>query len=98
MLYNEEVYPEPHLFKPERWLDPALHGDKDLDPLEFAFGFGRRVCPGKYMARELSFTVIATTLAAFDIRKAKDVNGVEITPSAEYTHGSITYVTCLVCE
>lgn len=42
MLYNEEVYPEPHEFRPERWLNRSLWGDKDLDPIEFAFGFGRR--------------------------------------------------------
>lgn len=41
------------------------------------------------MAQEVVFTVIATTLALFDIRKAKVANGVEITPSAEYTNGTM---------
>ncbi|TCD68003.1 hypothetical protein EIP91_011672 [Steccherinum ochraceum] len=89
MLQNDEVYPEPDKFKPERWVDKSLHGDKDVDPLEFAFGFGRRLCPGKYMAQELVFTVIATILATFNICKAKDADENEITPIAEYTHGSI---------
>ena len=44
------------------------------------------------MAQELAFTVMATTLAVFKIRKVKDANGVDITPKAEYTHGSIVYV------
>lgn len=45
------------------------------------------------MAQELAFTVMASTLAVFNIRKVKDAYGVEITPKAEYTHGSIVYVT-----
>ena len=109
MLYDEEAYPEPGQFVPERWLDKKLHGDKDIDPLDLAFGFGRRcvfhfamiisshvvtcrVCPGKYMAQEVLFTVIATTLAVFNIRKVKDSNGHEIIPNAQYTNGSIMYV------
>ena len=51
-----------------------------------------RLCPGKYLAQELVFTVIATVLATFNVRKAKDADGNEITPIAEYTHGSIMCV------
>lgn len=41
MLRNEEFYPEPHAFKPERWLG---QGDRrqETHPLNAAFGFGRR--------------------------------------------------------
>lgn len=43
ILHDEREYPNPHSFQPERFLTPdgTLRGDV-LDPLKFAFGFGRR--------------------------------------------------------
>ena len=39
MLNDERDYPEPHEFKPERF----LKNDSSVrDPMEIAFGFGRR--------------------------------------------------------
>ncbi|TCD68006.1 hypothetical protein EIP91_011675 [Steccherinum ochraceum] len=93
MFHDEARFTEPGKFKPERWLGGCKPSDeRDVDPLELAFGFGRRVCPGKYMAQELLFNVIASTLAVFNIRKAKDDNGNEITPSVIYSNGSMPYV------
>ena len=47
MSHDERVYPEPDLFKPERFL-----GDhKQRDPETIAFGFGARVCPGRHLAQ-----------------------------------------------
>ena len=43
MLHNEYVYPEPHLFRPERFLDASGNLDPSVpDPGVAAFGFGRR--------------------------------------------------------
>ncbi|OCH93209.1 cytochrome P450 [Obba rivulosa] len=53
-------------FKPERFLAP----DKPANPAEYIFGFGRRICPGKYLAEANIFAVVANTLAAFDVRPA----------------------------
>jgi cytochrome P450 len=39
---NEEIFPEPLKFKPERWL-----GDKDLQKYAVTFGKGARACLGK---------------------------------------------------
>ncbi len=44
MLNDANVYENPHMFDPERWLKPGLDKtDKNIDPLEIAFGFGRRL-------------------------------------------------------
>jgi cytochrome P450 len=55
-----------------------------LDPLLIAFGFGRRVCAGRYLAYESLWVAIASVLAVFDIHSAKDEHGNPIIPSGEY--------------
>lgn len=50
---------------------------------------GYRLCPGKHLAVEIMFTVVASLLAVFDITKAKRECGEEITPIEEYSKGSI---------
>lgn len=42
MAHDEEVYPNPFQFRPERFLG----AEPQMDPKKFVFGFGRRVCPG----------------------------------------------------
>lgn len=43
MLRNEEVYPDAHKFKPERFLVEVDEVTaKRRDPRNFVFGFGRR--------------------------------------------------------
>ncbi|KAI0318125.1 cytochrome P450, partial [Amylostereum chailletii] len=46
MSHNESVYPDPMSFKPERF----LHGEKVREPNTIAFGWGRRICPGRFLA------------------------------------------------
>jgi cytochrome P450 len=84
MLHDESVYPEPSRFMPERYLDP------NLKPPEAVFGFGRRICPGRFMARSSMWITIASVLAAFDISPVKDADGVSLIPKEEYTAGSIS--------
>ncbi|TCD60834.1 hypothetical protein EIP91_009423 [Steccherinum ochraceum] len=87
MLCNEEVFLDAKTLKPERWL--GVEVTKEIDPLFIAFGFGRRECPAKVMAVELVFTVMIHMLAVFDISKARDAQGIEITPSETFDNGSI---------
>ena len=43
MLHDEEVYPDPSSFRPERFLDENGQINRELrHPGEMAFGFGRR--------------------------------------------------------
>jgi cytochrome P450 len=42
MLNDERDYPEPHIFKPERFLKNGKLDGSARDPLDIAFGFGRR--------------------------------------------------------
>ena len=40
IMRDEQLYPDPHSFKPERWL--RSQRDPDVHPFEIVFGFGRR--------------------------------------------------------
>ena len=43
ILHDPAVYPEPHEFRPERFLKPDGQLDPDvMDPSIACFGFGRR--------------------------------------------------------
>ena len=48
------------------------------------------VCPGQYMADTTLWIAIVTVLATSTISKARDKNGVEITPVPEYTGGTVS--------
>ena len=42
MSNDERAYPEPHIFKPERFLKNGELDSSVRDPMDIAFGFGRR--------------------------------------------------------
>jgi cytochrome P450 len=74
---DESIYHEPERFNPERFFDAdgSLNGDTVV---EYAFGFGRRACPGKHMADSILWLTLACLLSVFNLSKAKDDNGREI--------------------
>ncbi|KII84568.1 hypothetical protein PLICRDRAFT_117453 [Plicaturopsis crispa FD-325 SS-3] len=90
MLHNETTYPNPSRFNPERFLDSAGRLDPSVkDPALAAFGFGRRICPGRFLALSSIYIDIACVLATFNIAKAVDADGVPITPPGDYTPNGI---------
>jgi len=92
MLNDETVYgTDTHLFQPERFLKDSALNPAIKHPEE-AFGFGRRICPGKHVAYDSVWLVVSSLLAAFDISKAMGEDGHVIEPSGEYTTGTLWYV------
>ncbi|KAF8628632.1 hypothetical protein AX15_003767 [Amanita polypyramis BW_CC] len=73
---DETVYPDPVSFKPERFFDSD--GTLNNDTMQYAIGFGRRICPGRAIADAVLLLVTDTVLSTFNISKAKDENGIEI--------------------
>ncbi|KDR69689.1 hypothetical protein GALMADRAFT_230616 [Galerina marginata CBS 339.88] len=79
------VYDDPEKFLPERHLDEA--GVTEISPPDMhsrghtSFGFGRRTCVGVTFATQSLFIDFALLLWTFDVQKARDAIGVEITPS-----------------
>ncbi|KAJ8516458.1 hypothetical protein ONZ45_g6243 [Pleurotus djamor] len=91
-ILNDPIrFPEPRKFRPERFI---IHAEKDgqakkvdkslADVVLCLFGFGRRICPGRFMAMESLWLAIASVLYTFDIQKLTDDGGKPITPEIEY--------------
>ena len=81
ILHDPESYPEPEEFKPERFLN--TDGTVREDPaISLAFGIGKRICPGRHFVDAAIFTVTSSVLSVFNVTKAKDENGMEISVEA----------------
>nr|BAL05120.1 cytochrome P450 [Phanerodontia chrysosporium] len=84
MFRDEERYPDPEAFRPERFLtaegalDPAVP-----DPVE-VFGFGRRMCAGRHYVDAALFLATAHVLHALTIEKPRDAQGNVVEPPPGY--------------
>jgi len=70
--FNPERYPDPYSFKPERHLDTGNVRQ------HYAFGAGRRICPGSFLAEKSLFLSISRLIWAFRIENALDAQGNKI--------------------
>jgi cytochrome P450 len=87
---DPEVYHEAELFKPERYSEPY----NEPLPTDVTFGFGRRICPGRYLADSSLYLTFVQVLAAFNIEKALDEHGQIIEPK----HGFMPGIICAVAQ
>ena len=90
ILHDDNVYPDPDKFDPDRFLKNGKLNPDILDPESVGFGFGRRICPGKYMAYNTLWITIATVLACVEICPAKDAVGRDIEVTADFVSSFIT--------
>lgn len=80
MTTNPETYEEPHKFDPERYNrgEPYPSGN---------FGFGRRKCPGNYLALASVYMFLATFLATFELEQVIGEDGKPKVPEAGVSVG-----------
>ncbi|TFY67202.1 hypothetical protein EVJ58_g1776 [Rhodofomes roseus] len=73
-MRDPSLYPNPEVVDPERYLH---NSDKNInpDPRTFAFGYGRRVCPGQILAEDTFYLTAANILASFDVSDAVSLDG-----------------------
>jgi cytochrome P450 len=99
ILHDPVMYPNPHTFDPERFLTKdGRHLNPAIRSPDVAFGYARRTCPGKALAMSSLTLGMASILATLNISKAVDKHGNVITPSGEYTRGSLRYPKPFPCR
>ncbi|KAH9847899.1 cytochrome P450 [Lenzites betulinus] len=75
ILHDPEIYSNPDEFIPERFIKDGSLDPTVRDPGTLAFGYGRRVCPGKYFAEDSLYLTVASILHVFDIGPPIDEAG-----------------------
>lgn len=76
-------------FKPHRFL-PDDGNLPEPDPNKLAFGFGRRICPGRHLADSALYLTIAQTLAVFEVSKSVEADE-ELEPNVKFLPGVISH-------
>ncbi|KAG2140242.1 cytochrome P450 [Suillus bovinus] len=94
---DEKRYPNASTFIPERFMD-ANGGLTDDDPAEYVFGFGRRICAGRYAADASMWSAIVTMLATVEFSFAKDDQGNAMQFTPQFTTGFTHSVTVFPCS
>ncbi|KAL1677170.1 cytochrome P450 [Schizophyllum commune] len=87
--HDETFYADPWRFDPDRYI-PKEQGGRG-EPLPSAhFGYGRRICPGRFTADNSVFMAIATMLHVLRFEKAVGEDGKEVAldfTTVEYARG-----------
>ncbi|KAF9443998.1 cytochrome P450 [Macrolepiota fuliginosa MF-IS2] len=90
MLHDPQAYIEPHQYMPERFLKDGRMDSNVRDP-ELAFGFGRRTCAGRHLSNHSLFIIVASVLAAFDIKPPLGEDGKPVELKPRYSSGLLSY-------
>jgi len=91
ILHDPSIYPDPFEFKPERFLKNGIIDNDVLDPIAVAFGFGRRICPGRHFADNAMYSAIVSVLATFEIKAPLDETGKPMKMECDMTSGLISF-------
>ncbi|KAI0752764.1 cytochrome P450 [Daedaleopsis nitida] len=90
-MHDPEVYANPDDFNPERFVQDGILNTSVRDPFNYIFGFGRRICPGRYLAEAALFINLSSVLHVFDISPPLDEDGKTIVIVPEATDGFLSY-------
>ncbi|KAH6997470.1 cytochrome P450 [Ilyonectria destructans] len=82
--HDQDVFPNPDAFRPERWMDASEEELKIMEQSFFAFGAGTRTCIGRHIAVMEMAKIIPELLRTFEISLAD--------PGAEWKTKNIWFV------
>ncbi|CDO75751.1 hypothetical protein BN946_scf184921.g27 [Trametes cinnabarina] len=83
----------PFDFKPERFMKDGRLDPDILDPSEYAFGYGRRICPGQQFAQSSLFLIVSTVLHTMSITspEGEDAGSRQLRAKGKVSDGIISY-------
>ncbi|KAJ8701291.1 hypothetical protein PTI98_000095 [Pleurotus ostreatus] len=98
MLRDEILFPEPDKFNPSRFLKDGLIDTQLKDRVMSSFGFGRRICPGRYFAMDTLWLSMASILSVYTIGKPVDESGRKVDIALKYKAGLNRHVLPFECS
>ncbi|KAI9321051.1 cytochrome P450 [Dichotomocladium elegans] len=96
--HDPKRYPDPYTFKADRFIDKpramsTLSKAKVDERDQFAFGWGRRTCPGSHLAEVEMFNIWVRLLARATIEPKLDENGHAVFPDIDaYVDGGAVMI------
>ncbi|KAI0043715.1 cytochrome P450 [Auriscalpium vulgare] len=94
ILHDPAVYPNPSAFMPERYIVDGHLDFSANDPSRYAFGFGRRICPGKDFAEDALWLLIARLLAVYHFETAE----AGVPDVSEFSSGALSHPPPFSCS
>ncbi|KAJ3553829.1 hypothetical protein NM688_g3409 [Phlebia brevispora] len=93
MSHDVEDYTNPEAYDPDRFCKNGRIDPDVRDPATYVFGFGRRICPGRYFAQDNLLLTFASILAVFNIRAALGEDGrpVHLSPESAASGEGLFY-------
>ncbi|KAK0478403.1 cytochrome P450 [Armillaria novae-zelandiae] len=103
VFHDPELYPDPFTFNPDRFEDNVIGKGLSASGVNeipnAAFGFGRRMCPGRWFAFDFLWISVASILSVYKITEATDVNRHPIDLIGElYSSGLVSHPLPFKCQ
>ncbi|KZW02337.1 cytochrome P450 [Exidia glandulosa HHB12029] len=96
MFHDPSVYVHPDDFNPDRF-SSTTDSPMPPDPLEWVFGFGKRVCPGLHFAQTSLMLNMASVLGTLNLTRPTDAGGRPTQPDISFTTGITSHPKPFLC-
>lgn len=97
ILHDPKSFENPMEYRPERYLKEGKFDPDGIDTDSVAFGFGRRICPGRHLSDNSLYSIVSCLLAVYDIKPPVDDQGNDIKLEPEFTNGLLSYPVPFKC-
>uniref|UniRef100_A0A8H7Y934 O-methylsterigmatocystin oxidoreductase n=1 Tax=Psilocybe cubensis TaxID=181762 RepID=A0A8H7Y934_PSICU len=90
ILHDPEVFSEPMKYKPERYLKNGKLDPSVRSPDCAAFGYGRRIYPGRHLSDNSLYLIVSSVLSVYNIKPPLDEHGNPIQLKPNFAGGFLS--------